>query len=142
AGVALAIQREASWKYLWGANDPQVRVLLHDIGALDYRDLLAHQWWRLLSSAFVHIGLLHLLLNMYFLYAVGSIMEVVFGPIRYIGLYLTAALAGGAAVSLARTPGLVAGASGALCGLLAANIVWLFFKRAHLPPNIAASWMR
>src|SRR5262249_2902427 len=54
----------------------------------------------------------------------------------------TAALAGGAAVSLARTPGLVAGASGALCGLLAANIVWLFFKRAHLPPNIAASWMR
>src|SRR5262249_43528764 len=143
AGVALAIQRQAPvGKYLTGANDLQVARVLHDIGGLIYLDLLVHEWWRLLSSAFVHIGLLHLLLNMYFLYAVGSTMEIVFGPIRYIGLYLTGALAGGAAVSVARTPSLVAGASGALCGLLAANIVWLFFKRSHLPPNVAAAWMR
>src|SRR5262245_25624446 len=143
AGAALAVQRKVPLnKYLTGANDLQVVTILHNTGGLIYVDLVADQWWRLLTSAFVHIGFLHLLVNMYALFILGPTMESVLGPVRFAGLYLTSALAGGAAVAVARTPALVAGASGALCGLLAANIVWLFFKRGHLPPDLAARWMR
>src|SRR5207244_5323779 len=87
AGVAWAIQKKAPvGKYLTGANDAQAVEIVHDIGALHYSDFLKDEWWRLLSAAFVHIGLLHLFLNMYFLYSIGPIMEMLFGPVRFVGL--------------------------------------------------------
>src|SRR5262249_59916060 len=77
AGAALAAYRKAPLdKYFFGKEDAQVSEVLHDLGAISYVDLLVEaQWWRLLSHAFVHIGLLHLLLNMYFLYSLGPLVE-------------------------------------------------------------------
>ena len=80
--------------------------------------------YRLLTSAFLHGGLLHLLLNMYAIYLFGPQIEAALGRLRFIALYLVSAL-GGSALSYAfaapNQPSL--GASGAVFGLLGAFLV-------------------
>lgn len=80
--------------------------------------------YRLLTSAFLHGGILHLLLNMYALYMFGPPIEAALGRLRFIALYLVSAL-GGSALSYAfaapNQPSL--GASGAVFGLLGAFLV-------------------
>jgi membrane associated rhomboid family serine protease len=85
---------------------------------------VAHgEWWRLLTSAFLHYGPLHLAMNMVSLYFAGSILEQVIGRWRYVVLYLVSGLAG-AAGALYWTPhGLTVGASGAIFGVLGALLV-------------------
>jgi membrane associated rhomboid family serine protease len=82
------------------------------------------EYWRLLGSAFLHIGLLHLAGNMLSLAIVGPALERVFGWWRYLSVYLVAALGGSVAVYLFGSPyGAVAGASGAIYGLFAATLI-------------------
>lgn len=76
------------------------------------------EWWRIISGGFVHIGVLHLAMNMYSLYILGPILEQRLGPVRF-GLAYAASLVGGSFGALVlepRTP--VMGASGAIFGLL------------------------
>jgi membrane associated rhomboid family serine protease len=81
------------------------------------------EWWRLITSMFLHYGPLHLGLNMVSLYFAGSILEQVIGRWRYVLLYLVSGLAG-AAGALYWTPhGLTVGASGAIFGVLGALLV-------------------
>ena len=82
------------------------------------------EWFRLVSAAFLHGGLVHLLLNMLGLYLLGPSLEATMGRLRFVVLYLLAALGGSAAsyaVSGFRTASL--GASGAIFGLFAAHLV-------------------
>src|SRR5579872_374697 len=65
----------------WGANSGE-QVLLNN------------QWWRLMSSAFVHVGILHLLMNMWALWLIGTLAEAILGKYLYVGVYLLCALAG------------------------------------------------
>src|SRR5699024_12842558 len=51
-------------------------------------------WWRLVTSMFLHIGLLHLVLNMIVLYYIGAIAERIYGSIRFTFIYLLAGFAG------------------------------------------------
>ena len=84
------------------------------------------EYWRLLGAAFLHIGPLHLIVNMLALAVVGPSLERVFGAWRYLAVYLLAALGGSVAVYLFDSPyGAVAGASGAIYGLFAATLVVL-----------------
>jgi membrane associated rhomboid family serine protease len=82
------------------------------------------EYYRLLTSAFLHGGVVHLLLNMYALYLFGPPVEAALGRVRFAALYLVAAL-GGSALSYAFAnpvqPSL--GASGAVFGLLGAFLV-------------------
>ena len=82
------------------------------------------EWYRLLSAAFLHGGMLHIGFNMYVLWMIGPTLESLFGHTRFIVLYLTAAL-GGSVASYAFSPLLTisVGASGAIFGLMAALIV-------------------
>jgi membrane associated rhomboid family serine protease len=81
------------------------------------------EWWRLITSAFLHYGPFHLAINMVSLYFAGSILEQVIGRWRYLLLYLVSGLAG-AAGALYWTPnGLTVGASGAIFGILGALLV-------------------
>lgn len=82
------------------------------------------EWWRLLTAAFLHGGLLHIAFNMYVLFLIGPQLEALFGHVRYLIVYLLAAL-GGTVASYAFSPlGTVSvGASGAIFGLMAALIV-------------------
>jgi len=78
------------------------------------------EWWRIVTSGFLHAGLLHLGMNMYVLYLVGGAMERVIGRVRF-GLIYAVSLVGGSLGALAMTPnGLTVGASGAIFGLFAA----------------------
>jgi rhomboid protease GluP len=74
--------------------------------------------WMLLSSAFLHIGPWHILLNMAALFSFGPFLERVLGWQRYLLLYALSALGGGVASALGHTATVSAGASGALWGLM------------------------
>jgi membrane associated rhomboid family serine protease len=82
---------------------------------------VAHgEWYRLLSSGFIHYGIIHLGLNMFVLWIIGSQMERILGAVRYLALYVTCLAAGGLAVMLASPQELTAGASGAIFGIMGA----------------------
>lgn len=87
------------------------------------------QWWRLLSTMFVHIGLFHLAINMWALYELGGLAEQIYGPWSMLLIYLLTGVAGSIA-SLARNPTIVsAGASGAIFGLAGVLIITLALRR-------------
>jgi membrane associated rhomboid family serine protease len=83
-----------------------------------------NEWWRLITSAFLHGGWLHIAFNMYVLYALGPTLERLLGHSRYLVLYLMAAL-GGAVCSYAFSDVMTVsvGASGAIFGLMGALVV-------------------
>jgi len=87
--------------------------------------------WRLLTSVFLHGGILHLLFNAYALYVIGRQVETIYGPLRFSVVYLCAGLAGGVA-SFLLTPAPSLGASGALFGLIGAEAVFLYRNRKLL----------
>lgn len=78
---------------------------------------LGGQWWRLLSCCFLHIGVVHLLLNMYALLYIGVMLEPILGRTRYLAAYLLTGI-GASVVSLWWHDLTVsAGASGAIFGM-------------------------
>jgi rhomboid protease GluP len=91
------------------------------------------QWWRLLASVFLHIGIAHVLLNGWALYQLGALFEILLGSAKLLAVFLVTGVAG-AAVSLFFTRGLSAGASGAIFGLMGALIAFLLRHRERLTP--------
>jgi membrane associated rhomboid family serine protease len=81
------------------------------------------EWWRLLTSAFLHGGPIHLLFNMLMLWWFGGPLESLLGRGRFIGLYLVSALAGSAGALLLSPRALTVGASGAVFGILGAGLL-------------------
>jgi rhomboid protease GluP len=140
-GMFLAWQRGVGLnEYLGFGGNRQIHL---DMGALIPPEVLAtNQWWRLLSYAFVHGGLLHIAMNMYFLFSLGPLLESMWGSARFLVLYLVGAWVGGCAVVLTMRPVPTVGASGALCGLLTSLGVWVYMNRSALPPNIVSNWIR
>jgi membrane associated rhomboid family serine protease len=83
------------------------------------------EWYRLITSGFLHYGLLHVGFNMFILYQLGLLLEPVFGRVRF-GLLYFASLLGGSVGALLLSPNaLTAGASGAVFGCMAAVVVAL-----------------
>lgn len=83
------------------------------------------EWYRLVSSGFLHFGLLHIGMNMLLLWQLGQLLEPALGEWKFSLLYF-ASMFGGAAGALLLTPnGLTGGASGAVFGLMAAAAVGL-----------------
>ena len=90
----------------------------------------AGQIWRFLTSAFIHIGIMHLAFNLYALWALGPLTEESFGHRRFLIIYILSAL-GGSIASFLFTTALSAGASGAIFGLLGA-LLYFSYKRPYL----------
>lgn len=89
-------------------------------------DVAAGQWWRLITAGFLHIGPLHVAANMFALWVLGRDLELVLGRLRYSLLYGVSLLGGSVAVVLFGDPDRpVAGASGAVFGLMGALLVVL-----------------
>jgi membrane associated rhomboid family serine protease len=94
------------------------------------------EWWRLITSGFLHFSIIHIGFNMFILWQLGHSLEPALGPWRYIGLYLVSLL-GGSFGALLLTPfGFTGGASGAVFGLAAAATV--ASRQRGVPFN--ASW--
>jgi rhomboid protease GluP len=107
----------------WGANH----------GA---RVVLRHEWWRLPASVFIHGGLIHLAVNMWFLFSVGPLVERLFGNLVFALIYLAAGI-GGAIASTATLPVRVSvGASGANFGILGALLAFLIIHRRSVPATV------
>lgn len=87
----------------WGAN---FKVLT-----------LAGEWWRLITSCFIHIGILHLLMNMYGLSYIGSLLEPYLGKARFTTAYLLAGITGSMTSLYWHDLTISAGASGAIFGM-------------------------
>ncbi len=79
------------------------------------------EWWRLLTSLFVHIDFLHLFFNMYALYIGGRVVEPYYGSPRFLAIYFLSGIIGNIASLI--LPVLSVGASGAVFGVFGAMIV-------------------
>jgi rhomboid protease GluP len=101
----------------------------------DYGPLtLGGQPWRLLTSIFLHVGIIHLAANMVALLSAGPVVERLFGSVAFGALYLAAGIAGSVA-SLAVRPLVVsAGASGAIFGVYGALGAVMLLHRETIPP--------
>ncbi|HVV77567.1 MAG TPA: rhomboid family intramembrane serine protease [Mycobacteriales bacterium] len=97
---------------------------IYDRFALIPIDVAHGQWYRLITAAFLHYGILHIGFNMFALWSVGPQLEAALGRLRYATLYVLAGI-GGSVLSLAIGPAFeqAAGASGAIFGLFAAFYV-------------------
>ncbi|MDQ4034441.1 MAG: rhomboid family intramembrane serine protease [Chloroflexota bacterium] len=87
------------------------------------------EWWRIFTSAFFHLGPVHLAFNMYVLYLYGQIAERMYGHIEFAAIYLLCA-AGGSVLTILLDPAqFAAGASGAIFGLVA--LLFVVSRRHH-----------
>jgi membrane associated rhomboid family serine protease len=80
-------------------------------------------WWRLITAAFLHYGILHLGMNMLVLWIIGPPLEEYFGHGRYALVYLVSGLAGSAGALIWSPTALTVGASGAIWGMMGAALV-------------------
>ena len=81
------------------------------------------EWWRLVTSGFLHAGLLHIAFNMYLLWILGRLLEPAVGSGRFAALYVTALLWGSFGALLVEPNAVTVGASGAIFGLMGAAAV-------------------
>ncbi|MCM3396764.1 MULTISPECIES: rhomboid family intramembrane serine protease [Oceanobacillus] len=102
---------------------------LIEMGAKYNPSIIEGEWWRIASSMFLHIGYLHLLMNMLAIYYLGTATERIFGRTRFLFIYFLAGIGGGLA-SFAFTTNVSAGASGAIFGLFGALLFFgIIYKR-------------
>ena len=81
------------------------------------------EWWRLITSAFLHAGIIHLGMNMLALWWFGGALEAALGRGRFLLLYVVSGLAGSAGALLLSPEAVTVGASGAIFGMLGAALV-------------------
>ena len=81
------------------------------------------QWYRLISSGFVHFGLFHIAMNMLLAFQLGRMIEPNIGSLRFGLLYFTSRLGGSVGALLLSPDAITGGASGAVFGLMAAVVV-------------------
>jgi rhomboid protease GluP len=125
-----------------GSTNP---LTLHRLGALEPWAIRAGgQYWRMLTSLFLHYGSLHLLFNLYALFVIGPGLERIVGPLRFATYYLLAGLGSSAGVLLwqlrdfARPEQLV-GASGCVMGIVG---VWAGYLLRHRNEPFAGQRLR
>ena len=116
----------------WKSGGPGVDAgILVDLGS-NVRSLLPTEPWRLITSAFLHVDLIHLVLNSWALFSIGRLLEVHYGTARTWVLYLLCALAGSLASAawqqLRGQDAISAGASGGVFGLI--FLGWCYARSA------------
>lgn len=89
-------------------------------------------YFRLITCAFLHIGVVHLIFNMYALYIIGPQVESFFGKIKYLSIYLISAVSASILSLAFNTNTISAGASGAIFGLLGALLYFGYHYRVYL----------
>lgn len=100
---------------------------------------LGGEWWRLVSSMFLHGGMLHIAFNMIVLVQVGSLVERMFGSLRFSLLYLMAGISGSLASVLWNPYVNSVGASGAIFGVIGALLAFVRQPDSGVPATIASS---
>jgi rhomboid protease GluP len=128
--IALNLAMFAAEIRFGGSTNP---FTLHRLGALEPLAIRYGQYWRMLTSLFLHYGPLHLLFNLYALFVIGPGLERIVGPFRFAVYYLLAGLGSSAGVLLWRLrdlsrPEQLVGASGCVMGIVG---VWTGYLLRH-----------
>lgn len=90
------------------------------------------EWYRLITSGFMHFGLIHIAFNMYLLYMLGQMLEPALGRVKFLLVYVAAVLGGSAgSLLLDGRTAISAGASGAVFGLMALAFVGYYLNGAN-----------
>lgn len=96
--------------------------VLVELGAKYNAGIASGQYYRLITCMFLHGGIVHIALNMYSLYAIGPLVERVYGKIKYLLIYFIGGISA-SLLSYLMSPGISIGASGAIFALLGACLV-------------------
>lgn len=118
--------------YVYGNGSEDLDTLIK-FGA-NYIPLVeSGEYYRILTSAFLHIGAMHLIFNMYALYVAGSQIEYIYGKAKYIFIYLISALMGSLfTIALSGDNVVAAGASGAIFGLFGSLLYFGYNYRGYM----------
>jgi rhomboid protease GluP len=106
------------WEVTTGALTSDRALIDH--GAIYGPSVKAGEWWRIVSGAFLHGGLLHVSLNMFALFQVGTFLEMLVGSRRMLLAYFLSMIGSGIAVVLFSPDQPTVGASGAIFGVFGA----------------------
>jgi rhomboid protease GluP len=98
--------------------------------------ILEHEYWRLLSSIFLHVGLLHILMNMVFLIQSGPFLERVFGHFGFAALYVLSGIGGSIAGVWEHPSSVGAGASGAIFGIIGGLLGFFAIRQRDVPLSV------
>ena len=133
ANVFVFLAEVATGSSIGGVSGSHLGTL-YENGALfgPYINSYHHDYWRLVTSGFLHDGLLHILFNMWFLYVVGPALEGIVGRWNFLVIYFASLLAGSFGALLFQPLSPTVGASGALFGLLGALIVIAHYRRISI----------
>ena len=93
------------------------------------------EWWRIVSSMFLHYGAIHIGMNMICLYQ-ARVVEQLYGKLGYVAIYLVAGLLGGVASLARNTNAVSAGASGAVFGVFGAFGAFLVLRKAAMDEEV------
>lgn len=112
-------------------------------GAIVKPYIASGQWWRLLTASFIHIGFMHILFNMYFLYQLGPTFEMLYGSRNFLIMYLIAGVVGNlASFAFGSVNSVSAGASTSLYGIFGLALgIMLNYKNDALLSNFGASFL-
>jgi len=124
--VAVWLAMEASG----GSTRTQTLILF---GAKVNSLIAQGEYWRLLTSVFLHIGALHLLFNSIALLSFGRLAETIYGHGRFLAIYLVAGVSGSVLSAILNPRGISAGASGAIFGLAGALAIFFAVNRNKGP---------
>src|SRR5208337_426456 len=98
---------------------------------------LSGQWWRLVTSMFVHFGILHIATNMWCLWNLGFAAERLMGRYGYLLAYFASGIAGSIASIYWHPNAAGAGASGAIFGMAGSLVTFVYLKKT--PANLRFS---
>ncbi len=96
--------------------------------------LLGHQYWRILTGATLHSGVLHVLMNCYAFYSFGRIVEMLTNRAHLALVFLLSAIGGGVLSLVFMPDGISVGASGGIVGLIGYLLVYAFRRRKFISP--------
>ena len=129
------------FKNLGGSGEVSVAVAVLLGGYYKAFVVGANEYWRWLTSAFVHVDFLHLLMNMMALYNMGMLCEKLFGIRNYLIVLFGSILFGSAFVFLGSGNVVAMGISGGLYGLLAAFLVYGIQTRILFQPQLRTQFL-
>ena len=118
--------------YIFGAGSTNIRTLIK-FGANAVVYTKHGEYYRLLTSIFLHAGIVHILCNMYSLYVIGPQTESFYGKLKYLIIFLFSGISGSLlSVALSGNNAVSVGASGAIFGLLGAILYFGYHYRVYL----------
>ncbi len=133
AGVWELTHRKVSW--FWAFLGSHSNPTLIEFGARAQGRVAQGELWRLVTCGFVHGDLIHLIVNGMALVGLGRLGEAVFGPARFIWIFLLSVV-GGALAAQAHGGSISFGASGGLFGVMGALLSFGWLRREYLPAQM------